>query len=45
MDFFHLFDLAVLVVERQPGLDFSFQFILTEEHSSDINHIRIRDPE
>lgn len=45
MDFFHLFDLAVLVVERQPGLDFPFQFILTEEHGSDVNQIRIRDSE
>ena len=45
MNFFHLLDLAVLVVERQPGLDFPFQLILTEEHGSDVNHIGIRDSE
>lgn len=41
MQFFHLFDLTILVIKRQSCFDFSLKFILTEEHRCHINYIRV----
>ena len=45
MEFFHFVDLAVFVVEGEPGFDFPFQFVLTQEHGSGVDYVGIGDSE
>lgn len=43
--FFHLFDLAVFIIERKHGFDFPFELVLTEKHGGDVDYVSIGNSE